>query len=127
MRSLHAELDYTKKDATRHIVQAQSNETLRKKLLRNLEGVRKNKPILNSDAGSIRSVLSKISKHSARASQAGKAADLNGGRLSKIEEQEIEQLGAFKCEVTGVDVEDEADISMAQDVSKQLCVEENLQ
>ena len=69
VRSLHAEIDYSKKDATRHIVQANlSSDVLRKKLLRNLEGVRKNKPILNSEAGSVKSVLSRISKASARAS-----------------------------------------------------------
>lgn len=54
VRSVHAEIDYTKKNATRHIVTGQlSGDKLRSKLLRNLEGVRKNKPILNSDAGSI--------------------------------------------------------------------------
>jgi len=50
-RSLHAELDYTRKDATRHIVTSISGTRevlLREKLLRNLEGVRKNKPILRS-------------------------------------------------------------------------------
>ena len=36
-------------------------------------------------------------------------------------------MGQFKCEVTGVEVEDEADIAMAQEISKQLCIEENLQ
>ena len=58
-RSLHAELDYTRKDATRHIVTAISGtqeDRLRMKLLRNLEGVRKNKPILKSEVGSLQSI-----------------------------------------------------------------------
>lgn len=76
MRSLHAEIDYSKKDATRHIVQPASSDTLRKKLLRNLEGVRKNKPILNSEAGSVKSVFSRISKASARTSQVGQDNNL---------------------------------------------------
>ena len=66
-RSLVAELDYTKKDATRHIMTntGTSGDKLRQKLLRNLEGVRKNKPILKSEASvgksSIRSRMSNIS------------------------------------------------------------------
>ena len=69
IRSLHAEIDYTKKDATRHIVQAKpTGDRLRQKLLRNLEGIRKGKPILSSEAGSFKSTMSRISKASARPS-----------------------------------------------------------
>ena len=90
--------------------------------MRNLEGVRKNKPILNSEAGSIKSMMSRISKATTtRASQPAQ------GQLTKIEEQELENQGAFKCEVTGKDVEDEADISMALETSKILHTEDNLQ
>jgi len=127
VRSLHAELDYSKKDATRHIVQNNlCSDTLRKKLLRNLEGVRKNKPILNSEVGSIRSIMSRMSKTSARASQAPDAYGAAQGRLSKIEEQEIENMGPYKCECCQKDVEEEADIGMAQEISKQLACEDNL-
>ena len=51
-RSLHAELDYTKKDAVRHIVKSsgqQCGESLRLKLLRNLDAVKKNKPLAQSE------------------------------------------------------------------------------
>ena len=68
MRSVHAELDYSRKDATRHIVQ-KNPASLRQKLLRNLEGVRKNKAILKSEISSLHSIRSRVSKVSGRASQ----------------------------------------------------------
>ena len=55
------------------------------KLLRNLECVRKNKPLIRSEVGSFKSIKSRMSNISARASQAPNAG-LNNGRLSKIDE-----------------------------------------
>ena len=71
-RSIHTELDYSKKDATRHIVQGKSNPAkLRLKLLRNLEGVRKNIAIEASQATtSLYSMRSRMTNATARASQA---------------------------------------------------------
>jgi len=90
-RSLVAELDYSKKDATRHIVTSTgtSGDKLRQKLLRNLEGVRKNKPILKSEASVARSIRSRQSNISARQSQALSPRNAlvdAAGRLSKIDE-----------------------------------------
>ena len=85
---MHAEIDYTRKDATRHIVQGSASKdpkTLRMKLLRNLDSVRKNKPLIKSEVGSIKSIKSRTSNISARASQA-QAPEQNAGRLSKIDE-----------------------------------------
>jgi len=70
-RSLTAEIDYSKKDASRFIVQ--TNKLLRAKLLQNLEGVKKNKPLLQSEIGSVKTLRSRTSNVSARASQPGHA------------------------------------------------------
>ena len=72
-RSLHAEIDYSRKDATRHIVQSlegsvTKKQRLRQKILRNLEGVRKDRAILPSELGSVRSIRSRFSNISARQS-----------------------------------------------------------
>ena len=60
------------------------------KLLRNLEGVRKNRPLAKSEVGStIASLKSRASNYSARVSttHAGPVAtSMNNGRLSKIDE-----------------------------------------
>lgn len=91
--------------------------------MRNLEGVRKNKPILNSEAGSYTSVISRISKASAR-----KPGDIgaNNGRLSRIEELEFESQGPYRCENCQNEVDDEEDITMALNISKNLRSEKNL-
>jgi len=64
-RSLHAELDYSKKDAVRHIVKPMANgssDTLRQKLLKNLDCVKKNKPLAQSEIRSnIQSIRSRFS------------------------------------------------------------------
>ena len=69
-RSIHTEMDYSKKDATRHIVQGKQNPAkLRLKLLRNLEGVRKNIAIEASKATtSLYSMRSRMTNSTARAS-----------------------------------------------------------
>lgn len=72
-RSVHAEQDYRKKDAVRHIVadaasqkrgganQMNDGNLKLMKLLTNLECVRKGKPMLKSEIGSIYSRKSRIS------------------------------------------------------------------
>ena len=129
-RSIHAELDYTKKDATRHIVaegigNSQKKATLRERLMRHLEGVRKNKPILRSDYASNRSHRSNVSRKSqtsrvstAAAAQAAvnpedeAAGENNDGRLTRIEEAE-----ATYCEVKGTQL-DEEDLALCDDIAK---------
>ena len=80
-RSIRTELDYTKKDASRHIVKDKMNPaTLRQRLLRNLEGVRKNIAIQPSMASSsMNSIRSRLTNVTARASQANKAVDAATG------------------------------------------------
>ena len=124
-RSLCAEIDYTKKDATRHIVSTQgqgSGDKLRQKLLRNLEGVRKNKPILKSEASVIKSIRSRASNVTARQSQAAQiAATLDAGRLSKISEIDGENKdGTQKCEACTNCIAEDDDIAMCDEISKQL-------
>ena len=130
-RSIHAELDYTKKDASRHIVSEHKVNSLgrlnlRERLLRNLEGVRKNKPILRSDLPSNRSHrsnISRVSKVSKSVVKDGGAAltqpdetaeDANNGRLTRIDED-----APTCCEVTGKELDDE-DLGMCEDISKQM-------
>ena len=71
-RSVHAEQDYRKKDAVRHIVadaasqkrgtnQMNDGNLKLMKLLTNLECVRKGKPMLKSEIGSVYSRKSRIS------------------------------------------------------------------
>lgn len=126
-RSLHAELDYTRKDATRHIV---TNTTgtrevlLREKLLRNLEGVRKNKPILKSEIGSIKSIRSRASNASARNAQA--PIDTNDGRLTSIEENDGENLNERNCEACRKQIVNQEDYTLNEDISKQILEEENV-
>ena len=72
-RSLAAEIDYSRKDATRHIVQrlggaGGKDSQLRQRLLRNLENVRKNKPLLKSEVGTVNTMRSRVTNASARAS-----------------------------------------------------------
>ena len=80
------------------------------KLLRNLESVRKNKPLAQSEIRStLQSLKSRASNLSARGviSKAGGAAatSLNDGRLTRIEEQSGEAAGqsmtgeSVPCEV----------------------------
>ena len=80
-RSIRTELDYTKKDASRHIVKDKMNPAkLRQRLLRNLEGVRKNVAIQPSMASSsMNSIRSRLTNVTARASQANKAVDTATG------------------------------------------------
>ena len=96
MRSVHAELDYSRKDATRHIVQ-KNPASLRQKLLRNLEGVRKNKAILKSEISSLHSIRSRVSKVSGRLSQTQGA--LQQPVLAQIQEGADGDCANRCCEV----------------------------
>lgn len=125
-RSLHAEIDYSRKDATRHIVtpsQGSNTSSLRQKLLRNLEGVRKNKPILRSEMGSIKSIQSRQSNLSGRASMANVSPMNNEGRLSKIEEAEGEPR---KCDTCQNEITEEEDLAMCEDISRNIAGEEHV-
>jgi hypothetical protein len=118
-RSLHAEHDYTRKDATRHIVTATAgtrDDRLRMKLLRNLEGVRKNKPICKSEVGSVQSMRSRFSKASAKNSQTPGGA--NDGRLTRIEENDGENHSGAHCEACNRENITEEDQLMNEDISK---------
>ena len=127
-RSLVAELDYTKKDATRHIVTntGTSGDKLRQRLLRNLEGVRKNKPILKSEASVGKSsIRSRMSNMSARQSQAQSPRNIinaslidAAGRLSKIEEQQDGEIG--KCQACLKEILEEEDMAMCDEISRNL-------
>ena len=124
-----AELDYTKKDATRHIVTntGTSGDKLRQKLLRNLEGVRKNKPILKSEASVAKSIRSRMSNMSARQSQAQSPRNAlidAAGRLSKIDEQDAEMVS--KCQACCKEIVEEEDMAMCDEISKNLCNEEGM-
>ena len=121
---MHAEIDYSKKDATRHIVtpsQGSNTASLRQKLLRNLEGVRKNKPILKSDIGSKISIRSHKSNLSGRASLTSPTK--NDGRLSKIEEAEGEPRC---CDACKNEIVEEEDLAMCEDISKNIANEEHV-
>ena len=138
---MHAELDYSKKDAVRHIVKGGGTlgqDTLRLRLLRNLEGVRKNKPIAQSEVGSkILSLRSRASNVSARGSVAHAGhrgvTSLNDGRLTKIDEISPNVTGKaisnFCCEACPNNSEaiSEDDLVINEDVSKTMMEEENLQ
>lgn len=69
--------------------------------------------MLNSEAGSVKSILSRMSKASARVSVAGKANAETDGALAKIEEQEV-----LTCEVCKIDIVEDEDILMIQEISK---------
>lgn len=121
MRSIHTEMDYSKKDATRHIVAnkgaGSKGDSLRQKLLRNLESVRKNKPLLKSETGgSHLSVKSKYSKLSARMSQACGNTNMNDGRLTRIDEDGNETIA--KCEACAKEVTADEDLAMNQDITQ---------
>ena len=124
-RSIVTELDYSKKDATRHIVAAKNGgDTLRQKLLRNLESVKKNKPLLKSEVGSYLSATqSRYSKMSARTSQ---APNKNDGRLARIEEGEDGEAATLCCEACAKFIVNEDDLAMNEEISKQAAEEANI-
>ena len=98
VRTVHTELDYTKKDATRHIVLEKDSDTLRARVLRNLECVRAGKQILNSE----KSLLAQsIASTNARLDRARARKDMEG-----IEE-EVELLA--QCEVCETVIDNEID------------------
>ena len=115
-RSIVTELDYSKKDATRHIVATKNGgDTLRQKLLRNLESVKKNKPLLKSEVGSYLSATqSRYSKMSARTSQ---APNKNDGRLARIEEGEDGEAATLCCEACAKFIVNEDDLAMNEEIS----------
>ena len=117
-RSVHAEIDYKTKTATRHIVQKSNPASLRQKLLRNLEGVRKNKPILKSEISSMQqSIRSRLTNVSARKNAAG-----NGEQpLAKIDEA---CLGS--CEICCREIADEEDMALNEEISQNLVEEDNV-
>lgn len=127
-RSVVTELDYSKKDATRHIVANRSGskgDSLRQKLLRNLESVKKNKPLLKSEnSGSQLSAQSRYSKVSARISKAGR--NQNDGRLTRIEEADDGEAANMRCEACAKDVVNEEDMSMNEEITKQAPEEANI-
>ena len=108
-RSVIGEHDYTRKDATRHIVQGKANPSkLRMKLLRNLEGVRKNQAIAKSEISSMHSIRSRVSKASTRVSVAPS--------LAKVDEADQENAKVGCCEVTKQIIEEE-DMAINEDIS----------
>ena len=97
------------------------------KLLRNLDGVRKNRPLAKSEIGStMASLKSRASNFSARSSAvaAGRAgplvSSLHDGRLSKIDETTGEAGKAGFCEACpNKDKEiSEDDMTVNEDISK---------
>ena len=111
-RSVHTELDYKRKDASRHIVQGKSNPvSLRQRLLRNLEGVRKNKPILKSEVGSVHSMRSRMSTISTR----------QQNQLAKIDEADREN-----CEICSNEIAEEEDAMLNEEINRSLIEEENV-
>ena len=97
-RSLAAELDYTKKDASRHIVQAEATnrqQRLRERLLKNLDGIRLgNAAIAKSAIGSTRqSYISGRSMRSRRTSAGAENAPDRASQpfMEKIQEDQREE------------------------------------
>lgn len=114
---MHTEIDYTRKDATRHIVQGKSNPaSLRQKLLRNLEGVRKNKPILQSEVSSLRSRVSRTTRATRTQAQNEDAG------LAKIDET----VCLASCEVCQKDITDEEDLALNDEINQGLQDEDNV-
>ena len=96
------------------------------KLLRNLEGVRKNKPILKSEVGSLQSIRSRLSRASAKNSHTQTPSGTNDGRLTRIEEIDGENPRGAHCEACNRENITEEDQVMNQDISKQISEEDNI-
>ena len=85
-------------------------------MLRNLEGVRRNKPILKSEVSSIRSRLTAVSTCKKQNVGGDKSAT-----LAQIEE------GSYECcEICSNEIVDDEDLALNEEINRNLYEEENV-
>ena len=90
---------------------------MRQRLLRNLEGVRRNKPILKSEISSIRSRLTAVSTYKKQDGRGGQSP----AALARIDEGNYEC-----CEICSNEIADEEDLALNEEINRNLSEEENV-
>jgi len=121
-RNMATEIDYSKKDASRHIVVETHDDknSLRARVLRNLECVRAGKQILASE----KSLISQ--------SIASTNARLYRARAKKAQADDLDQVAEEEdwvpqCEVCETEIDNQYDLGLCDKISMQIASEQNLQ